>query len=840
MPLDLGRIGARKQDPLLRPRDIYAALPRRPWPYLRQEQGEVLEKWFKRRTDRDIVIKQNTGGGKTAAGLLIAQSTLNEGVGKAVYLAPDTYLAKRVRQEAELLGLPAVSDPDDPEFRSQRAILVTTFQKLVNGRSVFGVVGGSRPPIDLGIVVVDDAHTALAATEAQFRLTISSKNDAYGKLLELFADELKAQSRNAWEDIRSDDFTATMRIPFWAWADRHEDVMRILHPYRNDEGFLFVWPFIAEVLHLCVASVSSRGIELRPPCPPVNLLPSFDRALRRVYLTATLADDSVLVTDLDADPALVSNPVTPGSASDLGDRMILAPVTLNPTLDDEAIRQLAAQFAAGDRNGDGKRDSKPINVVVLVPSTKAASAWKPYAKRIHHVGDLEAGVAELRSGHVGLVVLVNKYDGVDLPGSACEMLVLDGVPRPMDAVERREAIALADSPLRLAREVQRIEQGMGRGVRDTDDYCAVLLLGAGLGVATYDARYVNLFSPATRAQLEVSRDIADQIKGEGLDSIREALNACLQRDEQWVEGSRNALARIRYADSSVVRPDAIASREAFDLAAAGQTAAAADKLQAAIQSMDDKPMRGWLKEQRAAYLHFTDPVAAQNALASAVVENAFILRPAAGIAPARLKASAVQAQAASEFLSNEYKDGVELVLGVRQLLTEIEWDEERTNEAEAAWERLGRHLGFTTSRPERLYGTGPDGLWALSADKNAVIELKTGSGTPTIAKKDVDQLGGSVRWNSKHNPGSRSIPIMIHPSREIDAKGVIVPGMRVITPSKLDALKLAVTAYAVAVADGLGRWRDPQSVTVQLANGKLTANVIFETYAEAAKMAVSS
>lgn len=97
MPLDLSRIGTGDSEPLLRPRDIFTALPMRPWPYLRQEQGEVLAKWFERTTDRDIVIKQNTGGGKTVAGLLIAQSTLNEGVGKAVYLAPDTYLAKQVR-----------------------------------------------------------------------------------------------------------------------------------------------------------------------------------------------------------------------------------------------------------------------------------------------------------------------------------------------------------------------------------------------------------------------------------------------------------------------------------------------------------------------------------------------------------------------------------------------------------------------------------------------------------------------------------------------------------------------------------------------------------------------
>jgi replicative superfamily II helicase len=119
-----------------------------------------------------VWCKQNTGGGKTAAGLLIAQSTMNEGVGKAVYLAPDTYIASRVREEAAVLSLVTASEPTDVAWRAQKAILVTTFQKLINGMSVFGVAEDGREPIDLGVVVVDDAHTALARTEGQFRLSV--------------------------------------------------------------------------------------------------------------------------------------------------------------------------------------------------------------------------------------------------------------------------------------------------------------------------------------------------------------------------------------------------------------------------------------------------------------------------------------------------------------------------------------------------------------------------------------------------------------------------------------------------------------------------------------------
>lgn len=841
MPVDWGKVGAGSEAPLLRPRDIYAALPKRPWPYLRHEQGEVLDAWFDRRDHRDNVIKQNTGGGKTVAGLLIAQSTLNEGVGKAVYLAPDNYLAAQVRAEAARLGLATTDDPRDPDFISHKAILVTNFQKLINGMSVFGVVGDGKEVIDLGIVVIDDAHAALATTEGQFRLVVPAGHDAYVKLLNWFEEDLKRQSTKVWHDILEGDYTANARIPFWSWSSRADDITGLLHTHRREDAFKFVWPLISDMIKLCSATVTSRGIEIRPPAPPIQLIPAFARAKRRVYLTATLADDSILVTNFDADPSLLTKPVTPNSAADLGDRLILAPVVINRDLADEAVRKLAFDFAHGDRNGDGYVDSAPINVVAIVPSDRAAQAWLPYRPKIHNVTTLQAAVQQLKEGHVGLVVLINKYDGVDLPGDACRLLILDGVPRPMDGLERREALALADSPARLARTVQRIEQGMGRGVRDVDDYCAVLLMGPALGVASYDPKHLQLFTHATKAQLDLSRDIANQIQGEGLDPIREVLSVCLDRREEWVKRSRRALADIRYAATSVVRPEAVAARAAFDLAVTGRYQQAADTIQQAINGLDDRPLRGWLLEQKAAYLDLINPLIGQQALVAAIEDNPFVLRPAVGVSITPIRANAAQARAAAAHLAATYTDQMDLVLGVRSLLDEIQWDEELTDQAESAWQRLGRLLGFASTRPEKQYGTGPDNLWALSSSAHAVIELKTGCTTDTIAKKDLDQLGGSVRWDAEQHPEvSTRIPVLLHPSRTPHSQAIVVPGMRIVTPAKLSDLRLAVEGFAVALADGLGRWADEQAVSQQLAHFGLNSGSLFQRYAEPPLPAVSS
>src|SRR5699024_9993434 len=92
--------------------------------------------------------------------------------------------------------------------------------------------------------------------------------------------------------------------------------------------------------------------------------------------------------------------------------------------------------------------------------------------------DIEAEVERLRLGnHSGNVVIVNRYDGIDLPDDACRLLVIDSLPFALSNSERRESAALRDSEAMVSRQVQRLEQGMGRAVRSRDDRCAVILTG---------------------------------------------------------------------------------------------------------------------------------------------------------------------------------------------------------------------------------------------------------------------------------------------------------------------------------------------------------------------------
>ncbi|MBG0741834.1 DEAD/DEAH box helicase family protein [Paeniglutamicibacter antarcticus] len=827
MAIDLGKLVPVAAAPLLVPRDIFDALPDKPWSRLRLEQGEVLQKWYDNRNRRDNVIKQNTGGGKTVIGLLIAQSSLNEHVGPAVYLVPDTYLVDQVVKEADALGIVVTKEVNDVQFRAQRAILVTTFHKVLNGRSVFGVRGSNRDPLVLGTVIVDDAHASLNAAKGIFTATIMRGQPAFDKLLTLFQDDLKHQSPRIWADITAGDYSSPLRVPFWCWKERQDEVMAILRAEGEDDNWkdlYFAWPLIREHLHLAGATVTSRAIEIRTPCPAIELIPSFEQAQRRVYLTATLADDGVLVTELGADAANVMIPLTPGRASDLGDRVIIAPQGINPHIGDDSVRRLARQFADGIRDGSSNPSSNPINVVVIVPSHQTAQKWTGFADHTCDVHTLAPIVARLKAGeHLGLIVLVNKYDGVDLPGDACRLLILDGVPTPLDATESRESSALAGSDTFLARKVQRIEQGMGRAIRDAEDHCAVLLVGHELAVAIVDPAARKFFSPATRAQIQLSQQIADQIQNEGLVPIREMLDIFLRRDRSWTSPSSMARAGILYDADGHVSALAIARREAFNLATAGDFASAGNRLVEALRAMPAKE-RGWYGEEAAAYTNGVDPAAAQAGLGQARKDNSSALLPLVATPVRPMKPAGVQAKACSTFLNDHYANGTLLVLGVSAILERLHWDENGADAAEGAMEDIGAHLGFASDRPDKLYKVGPDNLWAVNDDVHVAFELKTEviRNDERIWKKELDQLAGHLNWHAANYKGvSRLIPVMVHPKGKADEKGTPPQGCRYMGPDELVAFKASLNGFAQAVSLNFG-WKSPEVVGKRLQEFGLT------------------
>ncbi|MEM8329836.1 DEAD/DEAH box helicase family protein, partial [Morganella morganii] len=250
--LDLSKISSGiDSNTAIPPRDIFTTLPNKDtkFQYPRDVQSEVWAKWFDSRDNETTVIKMNTGSGKTSVGLIILKSCINEGVGPVVYLVPDNYLVAQVIEEANLLGIPATNDERSPKFVAGQEILVTNIFKFVNGKSVFGV-GDEGEKIQIGSIIIDDAHACLSTIEEQFTLNISRDNPAYSQLFKIFENSLKTQSTAKTLEIKSGDQNVYVRVPFWKWQDSIDDITKILLNNKDKKDLDFKWSLIKENLLL--------------------------------------------------------------------------------------------------------------------------------------------------------------------------------------------------------------------------------------------------------------------------------------------------------------------------------------------------------------------------------------------------------------------------------------------------------------------------------------------------------------------------------------------------------------------------------------------------------------
>jgi hypothetical protein len=172
-----------------------------------------------------------------------------------------------------------------------------------------------------------------------------------------------------------------------------------------------------------------------PHLVPIDLIPSFAKAKRRFFLSATLIDDSILLKEFGVAKEAATTTIRPPIVGDIGERMVLAPSLIDKNLEPE-IPGLCKKIA-----------ERGYNVVVLVPSFKAGDRWANAGAIVVPKDDVGATVEKLRASKGNYVVLANRYDGIDLPDDACRVLVLDGVPAGESHYEQHITSVRSDSAL---------------------------------------------------------------------------------------------------------------------------------------------------------------------------------------------------------------------------------------------------------------------------------------------------------------------------------------------------------------------------------------------------------
>ena len=780
----LSKLNSNTKTKAIEPREIFMTLPSKEpgYGYPRDVQSEVWKKWYEIRDEKNIILKMNTGSGKTVVGLTILQSCLNEGKGPAIFAVPDTFLVKQVLDEARRLGIQATDKRDDYEYSNSKAILVTTIQSVVNGRSVFGMrQNGNNYPI--GSIIIDDVHACMDKINSQYMIRLESDTPEYDEFISLFKEFLKDYNlRNYIDIIERGDCRKIMLIPFWEWQRRQDEVYRVLSKYNNDSNrsISFGLPLIEGCLDTCDCVVTANAIEISPKGVDIAKIESLSEASRRVYMSATLADDSVFVSSLGLDKGDMKNIITPENANDIGDRLIIFPKHINSDITESDIRAKVEEIA------------REHNVVILVPSFNRARFWDEDGKRIVKKENIDKAVECLKSGnHVGKVIFVNRYDGIDLPGDACRMLVIDGLP-PLNSIKDRYIQSVAPKSTTLLREqVQRIEQGMGRGVRSNDDECCVVLMGDELSDVLSRNKGIEFFSAATQSQYELSTRLWDLLVEESqerptIEQIFDLADFSLKKDPEWVTMCKECLSTIKYSSEAKVDEKVVALRKAFESSLNCQWSDAANHIKDVKDKEQDRRTKGFLCQIQAEYTNKYDSVQSQQILVAGKKLSGAILSPIDGIQYQRTINDIPQANAIKEFIVSENIDSNNLLIFIDGILSKLVMGEEY-EKFEDALDTVGKALGFLCSRPDNENrGYGPDNLWAVDVSNYFVIECKNEATTKTISKHYCDQLSGSINWFYENYSNQYNCqPMMIHRSYIIDKVASPDKNMVVITENEL-------------------------------------------------------
>lgn len=747
---------AKSTDPI----EIFRRLPKPPGINdLYNSQAEVLKAWYRDRERQDTVIKLHTGGGKTLVGLLMAQSSLEESGEPVLYLAPTVQLVNQTLEKATQMGIATVpyrkgSDLDE-NFVNGTAIMVATYSALFNGQSKFRLRATGHHQ-NVGTVILDDAHVAFSVIRDAFTLDVKKEDDEerYKSLTSLFRKSFSDCDRlGIFDDVVSGQEYAVLEVPYWAWYEQLGSVREQLKTDATQHPFH--WPLVRDELHLCHALISRDSFTITPIVPLIRTFPSFSEASRRIFMSATIANDGDIVRTFDADPDQIRSALTSRSLAGVSERMVLIPDLMQFKSDRESITTLA-KWTSKQNKGS----------VILVPSDRAASEWEDDAIVAVGSGQVELLVDKLRSlSEFGPIVFANRYDGIDLPGDSCRLLVLQNLPKGTSNYELFRAAALAGGASLVRMLAQRIEQGIGRGARGAGDYCVVIMSGADLaGWLAKKANFAMLTS-ATRAQIEMGVQISEAV--ESLEDLDETIARSYARDPEWIEYHAATLAELE--SGNLVNEDRFsmvaAERKAMNLWQDGYHEKAISKIEKAISNAGndvDKQTLGWMSQLAARIAsNWGNQDRAEEFQKQAFDFNRNLLRPRVRPPYHRLPAPDEQAVVIARRVE-EYRIRQGLIRNFEDTVSHLH-DEASSSLFEAALAELGRFIGLIAEQHD-TNGEGPDVLWLLPNKCGYVIEAKSRKKpTNKLTKTQHGQLLVAAEWFRANYPDYVCVRVSMHP-----------------------------------------------------------------------------
>lgn len=519
------------------PESLYRDLPRRPdgVPGLWLHQGDLLRAYADGHSNTsDLALELPTGTGKTIPGLLLADWTRRVRRSRVAYACPTQQLARQVAATAAREGVPHAlligshrdwPIADQASYESAGAVAITTYSSVFN----------SSPKLAAAdLLVFDDAHAGEQYVGEAYAVRVNRWDNpgVYQALLDAVAPALDGM------------LLARLRDPAPDPGAHHQ--VRLVLPLRQagmveamdtalgrlGGGDAFRFGMIRTGLRACLVYVTYSSLLVRPLIPPTGDNALFTGARQRLYLSATLGNGGELERAFGRAPihrlALPPTAATPRS----GRRFFVFPDLVSGVDPAELTRRIVK--LAG-------------KALVLAPDYETAvSRAKDLAQpswSVLTVDEVKDGMEPFAAADHATLGLANRYDGLDLPGEACRVVVLEGKP-DQDNLQERFLSQRVRAGAALAERVRtRVIQGAGRCTRGPNDWAIVVVLGTDL------AKYLNW--PETQRALdpELQAEIQFGVENSrlGVTEVLDNVRTFLDQGEEWRSEAEPLIGEIRRA-----------------------------------------------------------------------------------------------------------------------------------------------------------------------------------------------------------------------------------------------------------------------------------------------------
>ncbi|WP_148086319.1 DEAD/DEAH box helicase [Micromonospora sp. HM5-17] len=522
------------------PLELFADLPRMgdAVPNLWGHQTGVLSEYVDAHVSTpDLAIELPTGTGKTVPGLLLADWRRRKLVEQVVYACPTVQLAHQAARVARREGIPAVtlvgSHASWPlaevtRYDGAEAIAITNYSSVFNASPKLG-----RP----GSLFFDDAHAAEQFVAEAWSVDISRFDDpeVYAAVVDAMRPALDGMFYQRLNEDNPDPLTRPdVRLVVPVRRGLVAELDKALSATKGNLGWRFTMARAG--LASCLVYVSWGRVLVRPFVPPTFENDPFTAARQRVYLSATLGRGGELERAFGrASITRLELPPEAGTPRNGRRFFIFAGLASDGTDDGEDLTRALVQEA-------GK-------ALVLAPTVETAvetaNALSPAGWPVMDKDAVATSLEPFTTARHAMLALA-RYDGMDLPGATCRLVILDGKPDAAHLQERYLADQLRARITLEERIRTRVVQGAGRCTRGPADHAVVVILGDTLTRYLSETGVRNALTADLQAEVAFGRDNSRAPAAEVVANVK----TFLAQGDEWRDNAEPEIAKLRRTAST--------------------------------------------------------------------------------------------------------------------------------------------------------------------------------------------------------------------------------------------------------------------------------------------------